>query len=56
MLNDLMPGRLFLYVLYGKTEKNANVTSWCNTLTGDTSSAAMMSLVLGIGITKLMMC
>ena len=47
-----MPGMLFLYILYGKTENNANVTSWCNTLTGVVSSSVMTSLVLGLGVTK----
>ena len=54
MLNDLMTGTLFLYVLYGKTQKNANVTSWCNTEV--ISSSLIMSLVLALGVTKLMIC
>ena len=44
---------LFLYhVLYGKTEINANVTSWCNTFTRGIASAVATSLVLGLSGTK----
>ena len=47
---------MFLYyILYGKTEINANVTNWCNTFTGVIASAAAMSLVLGDSCTKVMM-
>ena len=41
---------------YGKPERNVKVTSWCNTLTGVIASSAVMSLVLGLGGTKLMTC
>ena len=44
-----------LQSLVWKNRKNTNVTSWCNTFTGVIASAAAMSLVLGIGVTELMM-
>ena len=49
-------GELFFhfYTLWAHI-KNANVTSWCNTFTGIIASAAAMSLLLGLGVTEVMM-